>query len=100
MSSGHFKVNNSGMKQITRTMGRDATMAAAEKGARWARQNAPVRTGEYRDSFRVVPAMVKVSGELRQGAKLVNTSDHAWHVEWGYGAKHVLQRAIDVIERS
>lgn len=97
--ASRFKVNKAGMRKITRTMGGAACQAGAERGKKWAEANSPVRTGEYQGSFEVVPADVTVAGETRKGARLVNTSDHAKWVEWGRGAKHVLARSVDVIEK-
>lgn len=97
--ANHFRVNRAGMSRITRTMGGDACESAAQRGLRWAQAHAPVETGEYRRSFEVESAEVTVSGQRRKGARLVNTSDHAWAVEWGTGGKHILARAADEIER-
>lgn len=94
-----YRPNPSGMKRIVRTLGGPAARAGAERGKAWAQANAPVRTGQYRASFRVEGADVRAGGETRKGARLVNTSDHARWVEYGNGAKHILRRSIDHIER-
>lgn len=62
----------------------------AAAGERFAVSISPVRTGEYRSSFRIEV----VGGQVR----LVNTSDHAVYVETTNGDR-VLGRATDVIER-
>lgn len=94
--SKQFKVNSAGMNQIIRTQGQPAAMRAAQRGKSWAEANAPVRTGEYKRSFEVQEA--EVGSDKRKGARLVNTSGHAWAVEVGNGAKHILKRSVDAIE--
>lgn len=96
--ASRFKVNTAGMNRIVRTLGRPAAIRAAERGKSWAEANSPVLTGEYKASFEVEPA--KVGKDGRDGARLVNTSDHAFAVEAGRGAKHVLRRAVDAIENA
>lgn len=94
-----FTRDRAGMSKITRTLGRDAAMQAANRGLAFARASAPVRTGEYKASLRVEEADVTVGGETRKGAKLVADADHGSWVEWGRGASHVLARSVDAIER-
>ena len=91
-----FVVNRAGMNRIVKTLGGPAAMCAAARGKSWAEANAPVRTGEYKRSFEVVPGPVGKDG--RDGALLANTAGHAWAVEAGNGAKHTLRRAVDAIE--
>lgn len=69
---------------------RDELTRRAEAGERFAQSISPVRTGEYRSSFRIEV----VGGQVR----LVNTSDHAVYVETTNGDR-VLGRATDIIER-
>lgn len=82
-----------------------AMVATAQVGKNWADANAPRssrtdtgRSQRYADSFEVQPTEVKVGGQTRKGAALVNTAPHASAVEWVNGA-HVLARAVDAIER-
>lgn len=76
-----------------------ACVAAAERGADWARR-LPVDGPEdllsrYRAGFRVESAKVQVGGESRAGALLINDSD----VERIFGGRnHVLWRAVAQIE--
>lgn len=67
----------------------------AENGLSAAKNTAPVKTGEYRDSLHLE--------ETKGGYSLVAGTDHALEVE--YGTRHqtghrVLGRAADVIKRS
>lgn len=95
-----FRKDSAGMAKITRTMGREACVQAANRGLTFARANAPVRTGDYKASLHVEAAPVTVAGQTRMGAKLVADSDHGQWVEWGRGASHVLARAVDAIEKA
>lgn len=70
-----------------------AMVEAAGRGKEWAERNSPRRSGEYATSFEVQPAVIDGTA----GARLVNTSDHAVHVEWTNGT-HVLARSVDAIE--
>jgi hypothetical protein len=91
--------DEAGMTALTRSGEvQDLMLEAGQRGADWCRDNAPVLTGEYRDSFVVLPADVDLNGDKRAGAILTNTSDHAWAVEWGQGAQHTLARSVDAIE--
>jgi hypothetical protein len=61
--------------------------------------------GEYRASFDVVPIFKNVpfrgKPRLRAGARLINTSPHAWRVEHGDGRVPryaVLRRAMDTMK--
>lgn len=63
---------------------------------------APRRTGNYAESFEVVPVTVMYTGAQpgpRVGAELRNTSDHAAAVEWGNSTTkrphRVLGRVLD-----
>lgn len=104
-----FQPNRSFMQQLAVSPGVSRVVqAAGRRGQAWAESNAPARSGTYRESFAVVAGMVTVSGKKRAGANLVNRATrqqggssypYAWAVEWGRGGKHVLQRAIDVIEK-
>lgn len=85
-----------------------AMSQAAQRGLRWAQAHAPRDTGTYAQSFRVEPAVVTVHGKPANGARLVNDATrtrgsapygYAFAVEYGRGAKHVLQRAVDAIEK-
>ncbi|MYR43062.1 hypothetical protein GTW67_13810 [Streptomyces sp. SID5910] len=61
--------------------------AVQMKGA--AEGRSPRETGEYSRSFDVVPVFLNIpfrgKARMRAGARLVNTSDHAAHVEYGNG---------------
>lgn len=77
-------------------------IAAAEKLKTIAEGRSPRETGEYSRSFKVVPIAKNVpfrgKPRIRSGARLVNTSDHAWIVEYGNGRtpRHlVLWKSID-----
>lgn len=95
-----FEVDHDGISELARSSAvGDQMVAAAEAAIPYAQSISPVKTGDYRDSFVAVPIDVKVSGETRAGAALTNTSNHAWAVEWGQGAEHVLARSVDAIER-
>ena len=83
-------------------------VSAAERGREWAQANAPRDSGTYARAFEVEPMAVSVSGKRRAGAALINTASrtqggrdypYAWAVEWGQAGKHILQRAIDAIEK-
>lgn len=55
--------------------------------------SAPVDSGEYRDSFKVVSG----KGRKRAVARLINTAEHAGFVEFGAGrtpAYHTLANAL------
>lgn len=94
-----FRRNAAGMSSITRTMGAQAALQAAQRGAAWARANAPVRTGNYRSQIVAEPATVEVGGKTRQGARVVAKADYSAGVEWGRGASHLLGRTVDYIEK-
>ena len=74
-------------------------VAAATAGARYARSISPKRTGEYARSFRVEPTRVKVRGQSRPAALIVNTSPHAQAVEWGEHGHRVLNRTLAELRR-
>lgn len=97
--STRFERNDAGMRAITRTLGAQAALQAAQRGASWVQSNAPVRTGQYRSSIEAIPTTVLVKGQPRQGAAVVSTSDHAPWVEYGRGGMHLLSRSVNIIER-
>lgn len=74
-------------------------VSAATKGMAYAESISPVRTGEYRRGFRVVPLAVAGLHSDRTGAKLVNYASDAAAVEWRLKFR-VLGRTVDVIERT
>lgn len=94
-----FDAERSLVTKLARTpqMG-EAMVAYAKVGQNWARANAPRHTGEYAAAFEVRATDLRVAGQTRRGAVLVNHAPHAAAVEWVNGA-HVLARAVDVIER-
>lgn len=84
-------MNSAGVQQVLR--------AAAEKGTAYAVSISPVRTGEYKSSFRIsTKAHGGVHGDRAQ-ATIVNTSPHAARVEWADGY-HVLAETADYIRRT
>jgi hypothetical protein len=97
---GTFEPDKAGLAALARSpeVGQ-AMVDAAESAIPYAQSISPVLTGEYRDSFAAFAVDVDVAGETRAGAVLTNTSSHAWAVEWGQGAEHVLARSVDAIER-
>lgn len=67
-----------------------------------AEATSPRETGEYSRSFDVVPVFLNIpfkgKPRMRAGARLVNTSDHARHVEYGNGNTPryaVLHKTVD-----
>lgn len=91
--------NHAGRQQMLQSAAmEDLMMEAGAEGAVFAVSIAPVRKGEYRNCFVVEGATVQVSGKTRAGARLVNTSSHAWAVERGRGAAHVLSRTAAFLE--
>jgi hypothetical protein len=91
-----YKPDFKGVGQLLRSSDvQHVCVAAAERGKTYAESISPVRTGEYRRSFLVVPVMAKD----RSGAKLINTSGHATAVEWILGFR-VLGRTVDYIEKN
>jgi hypothetical protein len=79
-----------------------ACVSAAEKLQTIAEGRSPRETGEYASSFSVIPVMLNVpfrgKPRMRAGARLVNSSDHARHVEYGNGGTPryaVLSKSID-----
>lgn len=67
-----------------------------------AEPSSPRETGEYSRSFDVVPVFLNIPFEgkprMRAGARLINTSDHARHVEYGNGNTPryaVLHKVVD-----
>lgn len=68
----------------------------AEKGIPFAESISPERTGEYKSSFEVTSrSHGGVHGD-RAEAQVVNTSEHAAHVEWQDGY-HVLARTAEAL---
>ncbi len=70
-----------------------------------AEANSPRESGEYASSFDIVPLWKNIpfkgKPRMRAGARLVNTSDHARHVEYGNGGTPryaVLHKAIDTMK--
>lgn len=97
-----YKPDRAGMDALVQSldMGR-AMVQVAEVGRRWAESAAPRDSGEYAGSFQVRQETVRFRGRFsgdRAGAVLENTAPHAAAVEWRQG-RHVLARAVDVIER-
>lgn len=71
----------------------------AAAGMPYAISISPEATGDYASSFEVDAGhVVKTGGNRRAAARLVNTSDHAVHVEWTNGDR-VLGRTVDYIEK-
>lgn len=96
MAKTTYTPDRKGLREIGKSAAMSNAMVDATRpGQRWAEDNAPVDSGEYRDSFEVVPAEVDVAGEARAGAKLVNTSGHALAVE---GRDRIMQQAVNQIE--
>ncbi|MGW0854175.1 HK97 gp10 family phage protein [Streptomyces sp. NPDC002690] len=74
---------------------REAVRDTAERGQRFAQQIAPVVTGRYRDSIRVV--------EDSDGADVVAEIDYAEHLEYGtrhMPGQHILGRTLDSLRSS
>lgn len=98
--SSIYRKNATGMRALVNSAEVGGAMAqAAERGKEFAENISPRRTGKYASSFEVVETKVTVGGETRAGAQLSNTDPKAPFVEWGHGGKHVLQRAVDEIEK-
>lgn len=74
--------------------------AAAENGKRFAESISPVRTGEYKASFRVETSAHGGPRHNRAEARLVNDSEHSTDVEWlNHGGERILGKTVDFIER-
>lgn len=74
-------------------------LRVAADGAAFAQSISPRRTGDYASSFEVEAGSVRVAGQQRPGARLVNTSAHAIPVEWGKHGHHVLGRTLAELRR-
>ncbi|WP_405459712.1 HK97 gp10 family phage protein [Streptomyces sp. NBC_00101] len=74
---------------------REAVRDTAERGQRFAQQIAPVVTGRYRDSIRVV--------EDNDGVDVVADIGYAEHLEYGtrhMPGQHILGRTLDSLRSS
>lgn len=74
-------------------------MKVAGSGMAYAQSISPRRTGAYARSFRVEPTTVKIKGQPRPAARIVNTSGHAQAVEWGEHGHKVLGRTLEELRR-
>lgn len=92
-----YKKDIAGLNRLMRSAGiRDVLRQAAEAAIPYAQAIAPERTGQYKSSFSVTTQDVAGPHMDRAGARLVNSSPHAAHVEWENG-DHVLARVADHI---
>lgn len=99
MGNVRVEPNHAGRDRMLRSEPvEEACMFAAETAAVFATSIAPVRTGQYRNSFEVEGAAVMVGSKTRAGARLVNRASYAWAVERGRGAHHVLSRTAAFVE--
>ncbi len=99
-----FEMDRAGMRKIARGKElRVAVLAIAHKGRAYAEGISPVRTGDYRRSWRVNAGHVVVRGMRRVMASLVNTDPAAVPIEVGAAAHdgwpateghHVLQKTL------
>lgn len=93
-----FRADRAGLERFYRSEELQRALAQfAERGKAYAEQIAPVRTGHYRDSFRVR------TGVNRRGlayARLENTAHYAIYLEYGtrYMARQrILGRSVDAM---
>jgi hypothetical protein len=100
-----YKRNPQGWREITNSPEIHAALAeVAEKAKAFAEGLAQDfrETGEYADSFVVVPTTVLWRRGPRAAVRLENTSDHAAAVEWGKnGDQHphrTLGRTLDALK--
>lgn len=97
MTSVSYKPNRAGFRKLmTDPMLSKGCVRQAEKGMKRAENISPVKTGHYKASFRVRPAMVQVGNEMRAGAILENT---AWYAVFVEAHLRILHRVVDTVER-
>ena len=98
MAKIRYRPDLRGTNALMRSAGvRDFLRGEAERAMGIAQAISPVRTGDYKASFRVETSdSGGVHGD-RAAAYLVNDSEHAARVEWEDGF-HVLARAVGAIE--
>lgn len=96
--SKHYEHDPRGLVKVAQSKEMGAAMVAIGKSAVAGVQAiSPVDSGDYRDSFRVVPATVRAGWKLdeRAAARIENTSPYASDVE----RRHkVLGRVASIIE--
>ncbi len=98
MAKIRYRPDIRGTNALMRSDGiRDHLRSLAEHGADLARAIAPVRTGDYKEHFRVETSDSGGIRGDRAAAYLINDSDHAARVEWEDGY-HVLARVAGMID--
>lgn len=95
-----YEPDHQGMQRILNTPAMaNVAMSAARSGMTFAQSISPRRTGEYAQSFRVEPTTVRIKGQPRSAAHILNTSGHAQAVEWGEHGHKVLGRTLEELRR-
>jgi hypothetical protein len=93
-----YEVDKAGMREIGTSSQMQAAMTGlATAGMAGAQAIAPVKTGEYRDKFRVEEIRERVGWDRdeRAGARVVNDAAHATTVE---ARHHILATVKAIIE--
>src|SRR5688500_16048447 len=94
----NYKPDRRGTGQLLRTAEMEQLVrSAAEKAKAYAEKIAPRDTGRYANSFEVESTRRGGPHSDRAEARLVNTADYAWAVEFVNGDR-VLGKAADHIE--
>lgn len=94
--SVQYRPDPRGMRELATSSGvREVVAERAERGVEWMQANAPVDSGEYRDSFEIEQQDLRMFGSVRACASIYNSAPHATEVDRQYG---LFPRAVDIIE--
>lgn len=89
MATTTYKPNRAGIRAYLNSPDvYEAVSSVARDVKHTAEALAPVgETGDYKSSFQIDRAEVVIDGTPHATARVVNTSDHAAAVEWGYAGR-------------